>query len=58
MILDADVVVENFKVGTMDAMGLGYGELVALKPGLIMASFSGFRSQGPASLMGLLSVQG
>ncbi|MCX5590647.1 CaiB/BaiF CoA transferase family protein [Alcaligenes endophyticus] len=48
LILDADVVVENFKVGTMEKMGLGYETLSALKPGLIMASISGFGSQGPA----------
>lgn len=48
LILDADVVVENFKVGTMEKMGLGYETLSALKPDLIMASISGFGSQGPA----------
>lgn len=48
LILEADVVVENFKVGTMEKMGLGYESLAQLKPGLIMASISGFGSQGPA----------
>ena len=46
--LKSDVVVENFKVGTMEAMGLGYDQLAAEKPELIYASISGFGSTGPA----------
>ena len=46
--LASDIVVENFKVGTMEKMGLGYESLAAEKPGLIMASISGFGSKGPA----------
>jgi len=46
--LQSDIVVENFKVGTMEKMGLGYEALSAQKPGIIMASISGFGSQGPA----------
>jgi len=45
----ADIVVENFKVGTMEAMGLGYDALSQDNPGLIMASISGFGRTGPAS---------
>ncbi|PLC49223.1 CoA transferase [Pollutimonas subterranea] len=48
MALKSDIVVENFKVGTMENMGLGYDELSKEKPGLIMASISGFGSKGPA----------
>jgi crotonobetainyl-CoA:carnitine CoA-transferase CaiB-like acyl-CoA transferase len=48
MALRSDIVVENFKVGTMDKMGLGYRELAAEKPELIMASISGYGSKGPA----------
>ncbi|CAM5791646.1 CaiB/BaiF CoA transferase family protein [Castellaniella caeni] len=44
-----DVLVENFKVGTMESMGLGYDELARGNPGLIMASISGFGRTGPAS---------
>jgi len=44
----ADIVVENFKVGTMEAMGLGYDALSQDNPGLIMASISGFGRTGPA----------
>jgi len=46
--LSCDIVVENFKVGTMQDMGLGYESLAAEHPGLIMASISGFGSRGPA----------
>ncbi|MGB6055264.1 MAG: CoA transferase [Burkholderiaceae bacterium] len=46
--LKSDVVVENFKVGTMEAMGLGYDGLAAVRPELIYASISGFGSTGPA----------
>jgi crotonobetainyl-CoA:carnitine CoA-transferase CaiB-like acyl-CoA transferase len=48
MALKSDIVVENFKVGTMENMGLGYDELSKAKPGIIMASISGFGSKGPA----------
>jgi formyl-CoA transferase len=37
-----DVVVENFKSGTLDRLGLGYDDLVPLRPGLVYASVSGF----------------
>lgn len=47
--LKSDVVVENFKVGTMKAMGLSYEELSSENPSLIMASISGFGQTGPAS---------
>ena len=46
--LKSDIVVENFKVGTMEAMGLGYEELRAVRPELIYGSISGFGSTGPA----------
>ncbi len=45
----ADVLVENFRPGTMDRMGLGYEELAATNPGLIYGSFSMFGETGPLS---------
>ncbi|PQZ91541.1 carnitine dehydratase [Arthrobacter sp. MYb227] len=50
--LRADVLVENFKPGGMDIMGLGYEQLAELNPRLIYASISGFGSTGGAHLPG------
>ncbi|MDR2161126.1 MAG: CoA transferase [Desulfovibrio sp.] len=45
----ADVVVENFRVGTMEKLGLGYEDLAKVNPRIIYASISGFGLQGPLS---------
>jgi crotonobetainyl-CoA:carnitine CoA-transferase CaiB-like acyl-CoA transferase len=45
---ESDVVIENFKVGTMESMGLGYEALAKTNPRLIMGSISGFGRKGPA----------
>jgi CoA:oxalate CoA-transferase len=43
----ADIVVENFRAGTMEKMGCGYDVLKEINPRLIMASISGFGQDGP-----------
>lgn len=43
----ADVVIENFRPGTMEAMGLGYEALYARRPELVYCQVSGFGSTGP-----------
>ena len=65
----ADVVVENFRPGVMERLGLGYEELAAIKPSLIYCTISGFGSTGPArnrggfdlvaqGVSGLMSITG
>ena len=44
---DADIVIENFRPGTMEKWGLGYDRLAAENPGLIMLRLSGFGQTGP-----------
>ncbi len=44
---EADIVVENFRPGIMSSMGLGWDELSAVNPALIMLSISGFGQEGP-----------
>ena len=43
----SDVLVENFKTGTMDKLGLDYATLSALNPGLVYTSISAFGRTGP-----------
>lgn len=47
LVTSADVVVENFKAGTMDRMGLGWMALKAIKPDLIYCAISGYGQTGP-----------
>lgn len=44
---DADIVIENFRPGTMEKWGLGYERLAAENPALIMLRLSGFGQTGP-----------
>jgi crotonobetainyl-CoA:carnitine CoA-transferase CaiB-like acyl-CoA transferase len=43
----ADIVVENFRPGTLDAIGLGYADVAAKHPRVIYVSISGFGRTGP-----------
>jgi crotonobetainyl-CoA:carnitine CoA-transferase CaiB-like acyl-CoA transferase len=43
----ADVLIENYKVGTLDRYGLGYEDLRAINPGLIYCSITGYGQTGP-----------
>ncbi|WP_104177492.1 CaiB/BaiF CoA-transferase family protein [Cryobacterium sp. Y50] len=47
LLVDADVVVSNFRAGVMERMGFGYEELKKINPGLIWASGTGFGTEGP-----------
>ena len=44
---DADVLVENFRPGTLEQWGLGYDSLSTANPGLIMVRVSGYGQTGP-----------
>lgn len=50
--LRADVLVENFRTGTLEKYGLGYEHLADDNPGLVYASVTGFGSAGGAHLAG------
>ena len=69
MIRTADVVLENYRQGTLEKLGLGYEVLKADNPGLIYGSISGFGRTGPYAerpgfdliaqgMSGLMSVTG
>jgi crotonobetainyl-CoA:carnitine CoA-transferase CaiB-like acyl-CoA transferase len=47
MVRDADVLTENYRTGTLDKLGLGYGVLSAVNPGLIYCAITGFGLDGP-----------
>ena len=47
LVKTADVLVENFRPGVMEQMGLGYEDLKKINPGLIYAAISGFGKTGP-----------
>ncbi|MBD3949096.1 CoA transferase [Tuanshanicoccus lijuaniae] len=49
LIKEADVLVENFRPGTMEKLGLGYDVLREINPKLIYAASSGFGHSGPYS---------
>ena len=49
LIRDADVLIENFRPGTMERWGLGYEALSAMNPGLVMTRVTGFGQTGPYS---------
>jgi crotonobetainyl-CoA:carnitine CoA-transferase CaiB-like acyl-CoA transferase len=52
LLQDADVVIENYRKGTMERLGLGYDVLAAANPGLIYCEISGFGRSGPCAELG------
>lgn len=48
----ADVVIENFREGTMDRRGLGFDRVAATNPGVVYASITGFGRAGGSDLSG------
>ena len=47
LVSECDAVVENFRPGVMERLGLGYAALAELNPRLVMCSISGFGQTGP-----------
>lgn len=47
LVAGADVLIENYRKGTMERLGLGYEALKAINPGLIYCEISGFGRTGP-----------
>jgi len=47
LLADADIVIENFRPGTLEKLGLGWDVLHALNPRLVMVRLSGFGQTGP-----------
>jgi formyl-CoA transferase len=47
LIAEADVLIENFRPGTLEGWGMGYEQLSELNPGLIMLRISGYGQTGP-----------
>jgi len=47
MVRDADVLTENYRRGTLEKLGLGYGVLAAVNPSLIYCAVSGYGRDGP-----------
>jgi len=47
LVADADVVIENFRPGTLERWGLGYPELSAINPRLVLTRVTGFGQIGP-----------
>ena len=69
LVKDADIVIENYRTGTMDRLGLGYEDLRKINPGIIYCSISGFGRTGPYAnrggfdlvaqgMSGLMSITG
>ena len=69
LVKDADIVIENYRTGTMDRLGLGYEDLKNISPGIIYCSISGFGRTGPYAnrggfdlvaqgMSGLMSITG
>ena len=44
---ESDVVLQNFRPGVMDRLGLGYDDMASVNPDVIYASLSGFGTEGP-----------
>jgi len=51
LIIESDVIIENYKPGRMDKLGLGYDECKDINPKVVYCSVSGFESNHPLSAL-------
>ena len=49
LVKDADIIIENYRTGTLEKWGLGYDVLSDINPGIIMVRITGFGQTGPNS---------
>lgn len=52
LVMDADILVENYTTGALEALGIGYDALAAINPGLIYCSITGYGDSGPQAKHG------
>jgi len=69
LIKESDVIIHNFKTGTMDRFGIDYEQLAEINPGIVYCSITGFGETGPykdlpgydfiiQGMSGLMSITG
>lgn len=56
LVSQVDIVIENFKYGTLDKLGIGYDEMLKVNPELIYGSISGFGTYGPLSHLPCMDI--
>lgn len=56
LVKEVDVVIENYKSGTLEKLGLGYEEMIKVNPELIYGSVAGFGTHGPLSHLPCMDI--
>ncbi len=56
LVARSDVVIENFKAGTLEKLGIGYEEMRKVNPSLIYGSIAGFGTYGPLSHLPCMDI--
>ena len=56
LVSKVDIVIENFKSGTLEKLGIGYEEMLKVNPGLIYGSIAGFGTYGPLSHLPCMDI--
>ena len=56
LVAQVDIVIENFKAGTLEKLGIGYDEMLKVNPELIYGSISGFGTHGPLSHLPCMDI--